>query len=206
MEEEETLDIEGKGITSHRICICICIVSHRIVSCHLISGWIGLRMTLKSRRLTSWFSYNVSQQKTVARRGLIDAVTNHASRAQKGSGQRTARLHATPALVASTPTTISVAKTVELVNTLRRGRTNAYPAVLERSQMQKRPAALLVNLGNMPTTPPINACPAPWTHIRRKQELTSVLRVVQDRILVWAKASATPVAQVNTSIRHASNA
>lgn len=53
MEEEETLDIEGKGITSHRICICICIVSHRIVSCHLISGWIGLRMTLKSRRLTS---------------------------------------------------------------------------------------------------------------------------------------------------------
>ena len=46
MEEEETLDIEGKGITSHLYRICI-------VSYHLISGWIGLCTTLKSRRLTS---------------------------------------------------------------------------------------------------------------------------------------------------------
>lgn len=41
MEEEETLDIEGKGITSHRICIASVshlnrIVSHRIVLYRII--------------------------------------------------------------------------------------------------------------------------------------------------------------------------
>jgi hypothetical protein len=104
------------------------------------------------------------------------------------------------------PTTTSIARTVPLVNTPISDRTVAKTAVLERSLRQKRPAALLVNLGIMPTTSRMYAYPAPITHIRQPRELTLVVRVLQDRMLGWAKLNAILAAQVNISIRKGKNA
>jgi hypothetical protein len=84
------------------------------------------------------------QLKTVARRELIDPVTKHAKRVQKGNGQMTPRRVAIPAQLVNTPTSICLAKTVLLVNTPKNDRTVANPAVLERSLAQKHPAALHV--------------------------------------------------------------
>ena len=45
MEEEETLDIEGKGITSHRMCI----VSHRIC---IVSSDLQMDRTMHDIEIT----------------------------------------------------------------------------------------------------------------------------------------------------------
>jgi hypothetical protein len=104
------------------------------------------------------------------------------------------------------PTTTSIAWTAPLVNTPINDRTVAKTAVPERSLRQNRPAALLVNLGIMPTTSRMYAYPAPITHIRQPRELMLVFRVLKDRMLGWAKLNAILAAQVNISIQTKKNA
>ena len=87
-------------------------------------------------------------------------MTEHAKRAQKGSGLKTASLVAIPVQVARMPTTTNTAWTVQLVNTPKNDRTVAKNAVLERSLRQNRHAALLVKLGITPTTSRTYAHPA----------------------------------------------